>query len=51
MNTNLKNTPCPDPIRIANEIRKQNPSIGMNGAMQRAIEVVRQWAVANGHAE
>jgi hypothetical protein len=49
--TNYKNTPKPDMVQIIKDIRTANPEIGANGAMQRAAEVVRAWAVANGYAE
>lgn len=41
----------PDMLVIIKEIRAENPNIGANGAMQRATEVVRAWAVANNHAQ
>jgi hypothetical protein len=36
---------------IIKEIMAENANIGANGAMQRATEVVRAWAVANGYAK
>lgn len=51
MATNWQGAAKPDLLAIVKEIRAENPNIGGNGAMQRAVEVVRAWAVANGHAE
>lgn len=51
MASNLKGTPKPDMTQIIKEIRAENPNIGANGAMTRATEVVRAWAVANGYAK
>lgn len=51
INSNLKGTPKPDMVELIKQIRTDNPSIGANGAMQRATEMVRAWAVANGYAQ
>jgi hypothetical protein len=46
----LVGAPKPDLIAEANRIREEL-GVGMNGAIQRAAEIVRAWAVANGYAE
>jgi hypothetical protein len=46
----LVGAPKPDLIAEANRIREEL-GVGMNGAIQRATEIVRAWAVANGYAE
>lgn len=51
MATNFKGAPKPDMTTIIKEIRAENPNIGANGAMARAVEVTRAWAVANGYAQ
>ena len=51
MSSNLKGAPKPDMGVIIKEIMAENANIGANGAMQRATEVVRAWAVANGYAK
>jgi hypothetical protein len=49
-NNDLVGAPKPDLIAEANRIREEL-GVGMNGAIQRATEIVRAWAVANGYAE
>ena len=44
----LKGQPKPDLFADIKAIRAENPNIGANGAMQRATEMQRAWAVANG---
>jgi hypothetical protein len=51
MATNFKGTQKPSLVLLIEEIREENPRIGASGAMQRAAEIVRAWAVANGYAE
>lgn len=51
MSSNLKGAPKPDMIKIINEIKAENANIGANGAMDRATQIVRAWAVANGYAK
>jgi len=46
----LVGAPKPDLVAEANRIREEL-GVGMNGAIQRAAEIVRAWAVANGYAE
>ncbi len=49
--SDLYGAPKPDMTKIMNKIMNENPNIGANGAMQRATEIVRAWAVANGYAK
>lgn len=51
MSSNLKGAPKPDMVKIINEIKAENANIGANGAMDRATQIVRAWAVANGYAK
>ncbi len=51
MATDWHGAPKPDLFTIIKEIRTENPNIGGNGAMQRAVEIIRAWAIANGHAK
>lgn len=51
MSSTLKGSPKPDMVKIINEIKSENPNIGANGAMDRATQIVRAWAVANGYAK
>ena len=51
MTSNLKGAPKPDMATLTKQIFAENANIGANGAMQRATEIVRAWAVANGYAK
>lgn len=51
MTSNLKGAPKPDMAKITKQILAENTNIGANGAMQRATEIVRAWAIANGYAK
>ena len=48
MASNLKGAPQPSIMKLAAQIHAENKAIGMGGAMQRATEVQRKWAVENG---
>jgi hypothetical protein len=39
----------PDLLVTIKRIREENPRIGANGAMERAVEIVRHWAIAHGY--
>ena len=51
MSSDLKGLPKPDMTKIIKEIIAENATIGANGAMTRATEVVRAWAIQNGYAK
>ncbi|MBM4077427.1 MAG: hypothetical protein FJ267_17505 [Planctomycetes bacterium] len=51
MTSDLIGTPKPDLAQLTKQIFAENAKIGANGAMQRATEIVRQWAVVNGFAK
>jgi hypothetical protein len=42
--------PKPDLLATVRAIRAENPRIGGDGAMRRATDMIRHWAVANGFA-
>lgn len=47
---NLKGAPQPDIMAEARRIMAEQ-GVGMNRALQLATAIVREWAVANGHAK
>ena len=51
MTSNFKGSPKPDMTKIIKEIMIDNANIGASGAMTRATEIVRLWAIANGYVK